>query len=204
MPSTASGRFNRLDKHVGHLIAIHRKIQGGAGRRHRQEAIHRAGVVLTVAAWEAYVEEVVRETAIAMAPQFFQATVGERQTHSLMVAGVSARAKSFNTPDYKKVRNLFKLIKFDITGAWSWHAPNRNWNHAVMKKKLNEWLQIRHCVAHGADLPKSITWIIGLSGEARLTLNHLLECRRFFAKLVKQSDSAIRAHAIAVLGTQPW
>ena len=61
MPSSALIDFQELMASVDQLIEIHAKIQSGRGRRHRQDAIHRAGVVLTVAAWQAYIEKVAIE-----------------------------------------------------------------------------------------------------------------------------------------------
>lgn len=58
MASNAFGSFETLLGSVDQLIEIHGRLQTGAGRRHRQDALHRSGVVLTVAAWQAYVEKV--------------------------------------------------------------------------------------------------------------------------------------------------
>ena len=61
MPSQAFTRFNGLVSYVDQLIGIHGNLQQGRGRRFEQEAIHRAGVVLMVGAWEGYVEHILRE-----------------------------------------------------------------------------------------------------------------------------------------------
>jgi hypothetical protein len=55
---------------VDQLISIQGKLQTGPGRRHEQGAIHRAGVVLVVAAWQAYVEKVLGEGLDAIAADF--------------------------------------------------------------------------------------------------------------------------------------
>ena len=62
MGSNAKLAFSQLMASVEELIDIHGRLQEGQGRRHRQEALHRAGVVLIVAAWQAYIEKLCDET----------------------------------------------------------------------------------------------------------------------------------------------
>ncbi len=66
MPSVASQNFAQLVGFVDQLIMIHGRLQAGRGRRHEQDAIHRAGVVMMIAAWESYVERVVLEGFLAI------------------------------------------------------------------------------------------------------------------------------------------
>ena len=61
MASTSRDNFGTLIEFVDQLIEIHGRLQAGPGRRHEQDALHRAGVVMTVAAWESYIEKVVME-----------------------------------------------------------------------------------------------------------------------------------------------
>lgn len=66
MPSNAQTQFINQIGYVDQLIAIHRKLQTGKGRRHEQDALHRAGVVMIVAAWESYIEKLVMEALDAI------------------------------------------------------------------------------------------------------------------------------------------
>jgi hypothetical protein len=66
MPSNAHKNFTALMSYVDQLVGIHAKLQQGKGRRHEQDAIHRAGVVMVVAAWEGYVEQVLLEAFAAI------------------------------------------------------------------------------------------------------------------------------------------
>lgn len=59
--SAALMKFSEQLELVDQLITIHGNLQTGRGRRFEQDAIHRAGVVLTVAAWQAYNEKVLLE-----------------------------------------------------------------------------------------------------------------------------------------------
>jgi hypothetical protein len=73
MSSGSLGECTNLLGSVDQLIIIHGKLQQGRGRRHEQDAIHRAGVVLTVAAWQAYIEKVLTEALLlTWAPCFLR------------------------------------------------------------------------------------------------------------------------------------
>lgn len=61
MSSSSLSQFKTLLGSVDQLIGIHGKLQKGRGRRFEQDAIHRAGVVMTVAAWQAYIEKILEE-----------------------------------------------------------------------------------------------------------------------------------------------
>jgi hypothetical protein len=76
MPSNSFGEFEGLLGSVDQLTIIHRKLQQGRGRRHEQDAIHRAGVVLAVAAWQAYVEKVLNEGLQYIQDSVFAAVAG--------------------------------------------------------------------------------------------------------------------------------
>ena len=68
-------------RYVKQLQKIHEKLEQGKGRRHRQEALHRAGIVMCVAAWEAYVEDLVCEAADHI---YTELTAPSRGSHSAL------------------------------------------------------------------------------------------------------------------------
>jgi hypothetical protein len=201
MPSQSFDKFEDLLGSVDQLVIIHGKLQQGRGRRHEQDAIHRAGVVLAVAAWQAYIEKVLEEGLLhienhvtapaggAVPPPW--ATSG----FLLRKASIKKSIADFNTPNSENVRRLFKeTIDFDPWPAWTWRAQRRNWTSQVLRSRTNDWLRIRHSIAHGFDLPSDIQWIRGANGAARLTLGLLQECRKHFHHLVNKTDHAFSDH----------
>ena len=135
MPSNAHKQFSELMGYVDQLIGIHGKLQQGKGRRHEQDAIHRAGVVMVVAAWEGYVEQVLLESFAAMEkdaglvvgvagaaviPTWARHTFGLRRTELVNAL------KQFNTPNAENVQRLMReWMQFDPFPGWSWHVKLR-------------------------------------------------------------------------------
>jgi hypothetical protein len=203
MPSSALNNFTSMIGHVDQLVTIHAKLQQGPGRRHEQDAIHRAGVVMIVAAWEAYVEQVLLEalevieqdagigpagTSSAGVPRWVPHAFGLRKTE------LANLVKRFNTPNAKNVRDLLlEGLSFNPWRHWSWSAPRRQWGEQEMRAEVDGWLDVRHSVAHGAALPVDFATIMDRNGRARLTLPLLKQCKAFFAHTVAQTDAALGA-----------
>jgi hypothetical protein len=207
MPSNASKQFAALIKFVDQLITAHGKIQAGAGRRHEQEAIHRAGVVLVVAAWESYAEKVLIEAFGTVVVSAAGGPSWASHILKLKEAEVKRTVREFNTPNAENVQRMFQAaLDFDPLPFWSWKSPRRNWNSNEMKERLNAWVKIRHSVAHGGDLPNVIAWIKAPgTGVPRLNLPLLKECKCFFEQVVDQTDAAFRTWLINHHGVAaPW
>jgi hypothetical protein len=215
MGSKTSKRFSDLIVYVDQLIDIHGKLKKGKGRRHHQEALHRAGVVLTIAAWESYVEEVLREaydvimtnglavsgTTTATIPAWAQ------HLFKLRATDLGHHLKQFNTPNAQNVRRLMEeWLGLDPTASWQWNSkgPGENWNAETCRKQLDLWLRIRHGVAHGGGLPKDIPWLQGSKGP-RLVLYHMKDCKHTLMHLVRLTDEAIENHLKTHFGiATPW
>jgi hypothetical protein len=206
MASNAIGHFQTLTGYVDQLITIHGRLQAGRGRRHQQDAIHRAGVVLVVAAWESYVEQVVLESISAIE---IDAGVGgavppgnpipnwARHVFASRRAEVTQVVKKFNTPSAVNVRDLLnETLEFQPWPHWAWHAGRRQWDQEEVRRRLNTWLDVRHSVAHGGPLPPDVPWLNDPQGRARLTLRLLVECKSLFSYVSQRTDAALRDHLI--------
>jgi len=204
--SDALRGFDRLKSWVDQLADIHRRIRVGRGRRHRQEALYRAGVVMTVAAWESYVEDVLNEAMAALDPGP-AATAGERTAWVLACTSAKLAAKKFNTPNAQNVAALLDAhLGIDIEPSWTVNVNGTAYTAQQAKTRMNKWLEIRHKVAHGGVLPTDIAWIKSPSGTPRLTLALMNDCRDFFRALAQQTDIAIAAYLVNRFGllAQPW
>lgn len=204
MPSNALNTFTQLIGYVDQLIHIHGRLQAGPGRRHEQDALHRAGVVMTVAAWESYIERLVMEglgaiehnagVAAGAAPAA-PVPAWARHAFALRRAEIANSVKRFNTPKDSSVRDLLlESLEFNPWPHWNWHAGPRQWAEADMRRRVNEWMDVRHSVAHGFALPTNIQWIQDAHHRPRLTLGLLNECRAFFTHLAEQTDAALSMH----------
>jgi len=184
---------------VDQLITIHGKLQNGQGRRYEQDSIHRAGVVLSVASWQAYVAHVLVEgldkieedllDPVTASPQWaIHAFQGRR-------AVILGAVKRFNTPDDVRVRDLFHdSLGFNPWPSWEWRNRRRQWDEGEMRRRTNSWVLIRHSVAHGFNLPTDIQWLQDVHGRPRLTLHLLRECKNHFTHLARITDNAFELH----------
>lgn len=205
MPSNAINHFKVLMDNVDQLVEIHGRLQAGKGRRHRQDSLHRAGVVMSVAAWEAFTEAIVQEAADAIAPGP-GAPLHAVAMHQYIKIASKQAARKINTPNSQNVRRLFQdALDYDPWRDWSWSSPRRQWTSKEVRDRLDEWLRIRHCVAHGASLPGDIPWLKHNGGVPRLVLYDLKDCRQFFAEIAAQTDRGVSRHiAGAYKITPPW
>ena len=208
MSSSTLDAFAGLMDSVDQLIEIHGQVQTGQGRRHRKEAIHRAGVVIIVAAWQAYVEKLGLECL-----EIIEQKLDEPNNPSWVKASFKFRKPAIlktigdlNTPNSQNVQRLFDWsFGFDPKPHWAWNSHGRVWAPQFFCDRTDQWLRIRHTIAHGNVLPNNLTWIKGPNGQARLTLNLLRECERHFWKLATLTDDAMRAFLIDQYGiVNPW
>ena len=208
--SAALTKFSEQLALVDQLISIHGKLQSGRGRRYEQDALHRAGVVLTVAAWQAYNEKVLMEALDAIAANLQNpaapAPSWALQTFNMRRAQVATTVKKFNTPNDVNTRDLFfESLGFNPWPSWEWRQGRRQWDVQEVRNRTNNWVLVRHSIAHGFDLPANVPWLRGDNGTARLTLGLLKECRAHFVHLTSRMDAAFSDHLVTDHGLpSPW
>lgn len=182
--SKAENGFKTSVSDVKHLMEFHEEVGGTAPgkREYRLQSLNKSAVVLLCAAWESYVEDVIREcadVAIGKAklasdlPKALQGLIVktiEADKHELAMLSLAGegwrdRAKSavesvvapFNTPKAQRVATLFKTVLgvADIHKGWSWHK-NQNGEPAT---RLDEFVELRGAIAHGGVTGGSVNKI---------------------------------------------
>lgn len=157
----------------------------GRGRRF-WAAANRAVVVACVSAWEAYLEELLRESVAAV-----RAVTRPAGAADLLTALAERAVDRFNTPNAANARALFAdfLGLAELLAAWSWRGSAATRTRA----RLDAVLQLRHRVAHGVNPRPDVT------GETADLLP------AFFRRLGRATDAAVRGHLIDTLGVpNPW
>lgn len=157
----------------------------GRGRRF-WAAVNRAVVVACVSAWEAYLEELLRE-ALAVVRQSTQPP-GVADVLGALAGRAVGR---FHTPNPANAKALYAdyLGLPDLRAAWSWRGapPPR------VRTRLDEIMLLRHRVAHGVNPRPPV------SPEVTRLLPE------FFRRLGRATDAAVRAHLVDTLGVpNPW
>jgi len=198
MPSPAAHKY-AVDVTRAKLLKQAARLYSRSSRQEKQ-VLYGASLAANVAAWDAYVNGVVRNffqvTAAPLVPQ-------ARAHHELAWAMAQKLLERFNVPNSENVRNLLiASTGYDPWPGWQWSA--KGLNSLAARERLNEILRARHSIAHGFALP-SLTWTVSRRGQVRLTTRMLEWNEAFLDNLVRQTDSGISQHVQVTHATSaPW
>ncbi len=154
---------------------------GTQGRQYGLASLNRATVVMSVSAWESYVEELMREAVQVLRPP--APPLGTWPALSTYVLGVLGR---FNTPNAANVEQLIRncLGLADVHLSWNW----QNCTSAQAIQRLTDAMTYRHQIAHGVNPRPTVQ-------------NHYSsQLPDFIRRLARCTDTAVRNHLIAVHG----
>lgn len=144
-----------------HVLEIHSSIRSGPGRRYQETSLNRAAVVLAVAAWQAFVEFQVHRWIKRLRPQADWYGDGDDRLkraddarYRIWRSQVNQAVTNFSTPNSQNVRKLMGAVGVDPYSAWTWNTPHGTVTSADAARRLDEWLRVRHAIAHGeTELP---------------------------------------------------
>jgi hypothetical protein len=159
---------------------------GNPGRQYGLAALNRALVVMSVSAWESYVEELIRESLQALRPP--GPALGAWPALNAYVMGLLG---NFNTPNPVNVERLIRncLGLADVHLLWVW----QNCTSAQAVQRLTDALTYRHQIAHGVN-PRPV---VHNHYSSRLPA--------FIRRLARCTDGAVRNHLMNVHGIPaPW
>ncbi|MGP0067446.1 MAG: HEPN domain-containing protein [Isosphaeraceae bacterium] len=172
---------------VDDLDAAHDRLKTRRpGRQYRLGALNRAAVVICISAWEAYIEELVRESLRALRPAM--PPTGQWSMHNAWVLGQLGR---FNNPNMENVRMLLSdaIGLQDVHLSWVW----RNSNSTQAVQRLATARRLRHQIAHGVNPRPAVD------------NEYSSQLPDFFLRLGRATDQAVRNHLVTVIGlVDPW
>lgn len=166
--------------------------QQGQGRRHRQPSLHRAAVVLTVGAWQAFVQDT---AAAILSGLRVPATHQGYALYNLVKAATSSAGGRFNTPNARNTVLLFANVGFDPEPAWTFTIgqPPRAYATSDVRQEIDGWLDVRHKIAHGSQLPQSGLVSGRTQSGPSLHRKDAERCVEFFEALVRVTAGAAAA-----------
>lgn len=209
---TAVDNYERAMGHCDNLVHVHRAAgDGGVGRRIEETSVNRGTIVLAVAAWQAFVQDIAKalsdralaEVHLLQSARVLPAVVQHWKTD------FDQAVYKFATPDPAKSRALWKHFGFDPRPKWTWTQLGGRGNKAVtvepkhVDEVMEQWLRVRHAVAHGhANLPAlpvlSAVRNPKASAKAKASPNLRLpdaeDCMRFFRSIAKITADAAAGH----------
>ena len=153
------------------------------------QVYYHASLTSYVAAWNAYIDNLVRNFYDVIAdsanPKF-------DAIHTLAKGIVENALTRFNTPNWESTRNLLnQYTGYDPINDWG--GSQANMNLQQVQQRLNEVLRVRHTLAHGSDMP-AYNWTQSPSGRVRLTSKAIQEIEVFVKNLVTVTDIGMKAH----------
>lgn len=200
----AVNQFDNALKHCDNLVAVHRG-HGGAnrGRRYQEVSIDRAVVVLAVAAWQAAVQDLT--TALLDTARPTGPTSIDIARYDTLTGPVRKAISDFATPNAENTRKLMVSAGFDPRPLWTYEIaggrgrPRTSWTPQMVSTRLNEWLKIRHALAHGHEtLPVNNALLavrnLGVTSDPTLQLADAVGCIAFLNRLVRLASMGLAAH----------
>jgi RiboL-PSP-HEPN len=203
-------------KEVDRLAAIHATVtKPGPGRKHNVEVLHKSGIVLLVACWEAFIEDLATNAigAIAQAapnPSFIPVEVRERiaarlpgrrawelagdgwknacRDHLKEVLGRTVGA--LNTPKTAQVDELFEKVVGlkGLSTHWRWRGRPQS----SCRDLLDNLIVLRGSIAH------RVTTATGVNKS------NVLWAREFLFRLAVRSHNVVNRHVASLTGEEPW
>lgn len=188
MIAEAEYEFNKAMKDSQNLIAIHKELNRDPGLRVREMSLNRAIVVLTVAAWQAYVQDLASEIL-----RVFEIPAGDhgRAVYLATRGEVLSAADKFSTPHSENTRNLLLRLGFDPWPHWKWQAGPLYMSSSRTRERMDQWLKVRHAIAHGHDALPDVDVLPTLpDGRRTLRRSEAEACMRFFGRVVELTTNA--------------
>jgi hypothetical protein len=167
------------------LLRAHEQLRTGAvGRQWGLGGLNRSAVLMSIAAWECYVEQVVGEAIELVRP-----AIGPTATWQAFEAHATRLLGRFNTPNTANVRVLFRdsLTLQDVSAGWRW----RGCSIQQSTSNLERLLALRHQTAHGVTPRPTVH-------------NHLSEWAVLFVRrLAQKTDEVVGQHLRVAFGVNP-
>jgi len=210
----AVDQFHVALRHCDNIVEVHRDHGGpGRGRRPKESSLNRAVVVLAVAAWQAAVEDMttaILDTARPSGPAPIDVA-----RYDAAVGPVRRAIKDFATPNARNTRRLMNSAGFDPQPHWKFTTaggrgkPSVDWTPTMVEARLDEWLRVRHALAHGHDVLPEVDALLTVrlkktKGAPWLELEDAEQCVAFLNRLVRLTAGAVGVHlGIAVNYPRP-
>lgn len=206
-------------REVRRLSEIHAVVAGkGPGHKHDVEVLNKSAVVLLVACWEAFVEDLASASfswliSKATDPSVFpprvrvlaakrlRADPDEREIWKLAGEGwkavleahraeaISKFVSPLNTPRAEQVDRLFQsLIGLSLSPCWHWHGMPIDRAQAT----LDRLITLRGEIAHRVAATKAVR------------MRYVRDMRGFVVRLAVVSHNAVGLQLKARTGVTPW
>ena len=139
------------------------------------EVLKRAALVMTLTAWETYVEDRLSDEMQRKLGIVSGSYVGD-----FVLKRLQQDLKQFHNPTAEKTRKLFQeYLDLDVTAGWAW----QHYDPEKARQTLNHWIAKRGDAVHRSrPVPN------GAPGAHLVKRDELEKAIRFFKELVRATD----------------
>lgn len=161
-------------------------------------------VVLAVASWQAVIQDFALASVDLSAPG--PGSPLSPATYAVLPGRVRKEVGDFATPNAENVRRLLLGAGFDARPHWTWSRRGGQgrgmvtWSPADADRRINEWLRVRHAIAHGhAALPQvqalqAVRLRRNPPDDPTLRLVDAEQCLAFFRRLARLTGTGLATH----------
>ena len=172
--STALNNFNRAIDDARELLSCYDTLNA-AETSAAPEVLKRATLIMTLTAWETFVEDIATEIFESKFGALVGCHIGDYIQNQFTI-----KLKTFHNPDSLKTKRLFEeFFGIDITERWTWN----NYFPDQVRTSLNKWIKMRGEAVHRAQ--------IDLTKPHIVKREELEKCVRFFSELANATDRAL-------------
>lgn len=201
-------------------MEIHTQLSGtGPGYRHNLEVLNKSAIVLLVATWESYVEELASNSfdflinncgghskipnkVLTQASKRLKESKNELDVWQLAESGwvsvlsahkqdaINKYVKTLNTPRASNVDNMFESLLGINAISQHWFWKGMSNKRAI--SKLENLIQLRGEIAHTVQASSSVP-------KVKVT-----EYKTFLVRLATISHNRCTKHLHTICGKQPW
>jgi len=213
-------KFRANAKEITRLLEIHSEISGsGPGYKHNVEVLNKSAIVLLVATWECYVEDlasnafdfllsncnnhlniprkILAQTAKKLIDSKNELDVWELAGKGwVSVLGthksdaINKYITTLNTPKTRNVDDIFESLLGIRSISDKWCWRGMSKSSAV--SKLEGLIKLRGEIAHKVSVPKHVS-------KAKV-----VEYKNFLGRLATISHNRCAKHLLDICGKQPW
>lgn len=207
-------------KETHRLLDIHKEVSGtGPGYRHNVQVLNKSAVVLLVATWEAYIEDLaegsfshlvghsnepdnIPNKVLTLASKDIRKSQDHRAIWKLagtgwktilrehMSAVIKEKIGTLHTPRPKQIDDLFSSLIGISNLSKCWYWQGMSNSNAT--EKLNQLITLRGDIAHRVETTEQIK------------KQYVKDCGLTIIRMSVISNNKCRAHLHKITGTYPW
>jgi hypothetical protein len=148
--------------------------------------------VLTAAAWQADVQDT---AAAILAELAIPHGSPGHAPYAVLRANTKHSLQRFNTPNARNSVNILLDLGFDPRSKWNFTlgTPARTYSEEAVRKEIDDWLDVRHSIAHGFQMPTKQLLTGQTQAGPSIRRSDAERCIEFFEEVVVVTATA--AHA---------